>query len=230
MNNIFKRTLILFILATCMQTAFAQDSIAHGFNTSNVRMVPDSIVEKLKSDREFIYANDSSYWREEKRSQESAFEKFIAAVGRSRMLKWVLYVFLASVIIFTIYQVIVVNDFFIFSRRRSKGSAAGVHDDFTFSENLDEKINQSISQEKYREAIRFMYLKTLKTLSDKKIIQLHARSTNQDFVRQMYKHDQLGQFRRLTRIYEYVWYGEFEPSLSQFEIVRTNFNQFNSVA
>ena len=103
-------------------------------------------------------------------------------------------------------------------------------DDVLQNENLDQHIREAIVNKNYRHAIRFMYLKTLKLLSDNHVITLHAKSTNQDYIRQMYKHDGLSQFRHLTRIYEYVWYGEFDPTEAQFEIISTNFNRFNQVA
>lgn len=72
-----------------------------------------------------------------------------------------------------------------------------------------------------------MYLKTLQLLHDNNLIRLNAKSTNRDYIRQMQKHKDAGQFRFLTRIYEYVWYGEFQPDEKQFGIIRNNFNKFN---
>jgi hypothetical protein len=121
----------------------------------------------------------------------------------------------------------VVNNFFIFSAARRKKTLAAESDDGLQNENLDAKINEAAVNKNYRQAIRYMYLKTLKVLSENNSITLHAKSTNQDYIRQMQKHHRLAQFRQLTRIYEYVWYGEFHPTEAQYEIISTNFNTFN---
>lgn len=192
-----------------------------------IRKVPDSVIEKMKKDPDFRYANDSSYWQQEPQDEPGGFSKLINTIARSEFLKMLLYILLAVGIIFAIYQVMIANNFFIISptKRNKAGVAAGT-DDLTF-EDFDERIREEIDKENYRLAVRYMFLKTLKLLSENNFITLHAKSTNQDYIRQMNNHHAIGQFRQLTRIYEYVWYGEFAPNDSQFEAIRTNFNQFN---
>ena len=193
-----------------------------------VRTVPDSVVQKMQKDKDFAYANDMSYWKKAPPRRRNSFDKLLSALTQSMAVKVILYSMLIAGILYAIYQVMVVNNFFIFSggRRKKKGDEEA--DDELTNVNLDEKINEAVASKNYRHAIRFMYLKTLKLLSDNNIITLHAKSTNQDYIRQMYKHDSLAQFRHLTRIYEYVWYGEFHPSDAQFDIISTNFNRFKA--
>ncbi len=51
-------------------------------------------------------------------------------------------------------------------------------DDEELSEvDLDEKIRESVANNEYRMAIRFLYLKTLKVLNGKNAIKLHAKAT-----------------------------------------------------
>jgi hypothetical protein len=42
----------------------------------------------------------------------------------------------------------------------------------------------------------------------------------------MRQHTDSGEFSKLTRIYEYVWYGEYTMNNEQFEYVRKQFDQF----
>lgn len=218
---------IAFLLFALTPTLHSAAQELRKRSAVEVRQVPDSVVQRMQKDPEFRYANDSSYWQKERAAEPGGFSRFLDTIARSAFLKVVLYIVLAIGIIFAIYQVMVANNFFIISRkkrRRSTGEAdAG---DMTY-ENLDERILEEVNSGNYRQAVRYMYLKTLKLLSDYNFITLHAKSTNQDYVRQMNNHRGLGQFRQLTRIYEYVWYGEFDPSDSQFEIIRSNFNKFN---
>ena len=224
MKQIVFCLMVLFIAHS--YSARAQDSISHN-KKNEVRTVPDSVAERMKQEKEFAYANDMSYWKQEEPRKRNGLERFFSALSNSTALKVILYSMLIAAIIYILYQVMVVNNFFIFSRGRKSRLAGDASDDKSMHENLDEKIKEAIDNNNYRQAIRYMYLKTLKVLSDDNVITLHAKSTNQDYIRQMYKHDHLGQFRQLTRIYEYVWYGEFDPTETQFEIIRTNFNRFN---
>ena len=220
------KKLLLFLILFVSYSVTAQ-VVTSPDKKDEIRTVPDSVVDKMQKDKDFAYANDMSYWKQAPPRKKSLLERILSAISQSAATRMILYSLLIAGILYALYQVMVVNNFFIFSRGRRRKTAAEEADDASANENVDEKINEAIINKNYRQAIRFMYLKTLKVLSDNDIIKLHAKSTNQDYIKQMYKHDNLAQFRQLTRIYEYVWYGEFDPSETQFEIIRSNFKSFN---
>jgi hypothetical protein len=217
-------TLIFFCLL--LKTTTGQERAAEPYH-SQVRAVPDSVAGKMKKERDFLYANDPSYWVE-KRPQPSPFASFLERLARSPVLKWVLYSFLAAVILFVLYQVMVVNNFFIFSRRTRGKRTEEPHEEELSEENVEQKLNDAIVSGNYRLAIRYLYLKTLYLLNARKLITLRAGATNHDYLVQMQKQMAGKDFRNLTQVYEYVWYGEYHPSDSQFDIIETNFKQFFS--
>jgi hypothetical protein len=225
--DLMKQLLFLLIMFFAHSFAINAQVVTSPNRNPAVRTVPDSVVEKMQKDKDYAYANDMLYWKKTPPRQRSSFDKLMLAIARSAAIKVILYSLLIAGILYALYQVMVVNNFFIFSGARRKKKTGEESDDTITNENLDDKIKDAISNKNYRHAIRYMYLKTLKLLSDNNIITLNAKSTNQDYIRQMYKHNNLAQFRHLTRIYEYVWYGEFDPSEAQFEIITTNFNRFN---
>jgi hypothetical protein len=218
---------LFFLLILFVSSSVHTQVVTAPDKTPLVRRVPDSVVNKMKNDKDFAYANDMSYWKEAPPRRRSSFDRLMSAITQSVVLKLILYSILIAAILYALYQVMVVNNFFIFSGGRRKKNAGNEPGDELQNENIDERISEAVRDKNYRHAIRYMYLKTLKMLSDNNIITLHAKSTNQDYIRQMYKHNDLPQFRQLTRIYEYVWYGEFDPDETQFEIISTSFNRFN---
>jgi hypothetical protein len=222
-----KQLVLLLILFVAHSYNMDAQIVTSPVTKPAVRTVPDSVVERMKNDKDFAYANDMSYWKEAPPRKRNWLDRLLSAIAASAALKLILYSLLVGAILYAVYQVMVVNNFFIFSGRRRRNKSEQESDDLLDNINLDQKINEAATSKNYRQAVRFMYLKTLKMLSDNNVIALHAKSTNQDYIRQMYKHDNLAQFRNLTRIYEYVWYGEFHPSDAQFEIISTNFNRFN---
>lgn len=211
---------ILFISFSCI----AQDKTAGREDRTNIRTVPDSITQRMKKEKDFLYANDPSYWQMPKPEEKGAFVNFLESIGRSPLFKWSLYLFLAVIILIAIYQVMVVNDFFIFSRSGKKKSQSKISEEEYSAENIDGIIQQAINNHDYRSAIRFMYLKTLQQLHERQLIRFHANATNLDYINQMHRQKEGGQFKLLTHIYEYVWYGEFQPTEQQFERIKTNFN------
>ncbi len=213
---------------TAAHSAWAQQTIVKTPDRTVIRMVPDSVSERLKKEKEFLYANDPAYWQEEEAEDNSAFMEWVTYIGTRRWLKWVLYALLGAFIAFAIYQVMVVNDFFIFSKRNKKKLITESGEAEHSAVNIDESIMQAIHNREYRLAIRFMYLKTLQQLHEKQLIRLHAKATNRDYLVQMQAHRSGADFKRLTRIYEYVWYGKFQPSDHQFDLIRSNFNAFIS--
>ncbi len=200
-----------------------------GASATTLRSVPDSLVEKMKSDREFLYANDPNFWKKEPPPDPGPLFKLIDWMSKSALMRWILYLFLGAVIIFALYQIMVVNDFFIFSRKKKGGDGSeDIPPEELASRNLDDMLNRAMAAGDYRLATRLLYFKTLQFLHSRNIIQLNAKSTNQDYIRQTQKTNRGNHFRQLTRIYEYAWYGEYAVSEQQFEQIHKNFNSFIS--
>ncbi|HUQ66028.1 MAG TPA: hypothetical protein VM101_07725 [Flavitalea sp.] len=217
---------LMYFFICYVTLTLAQDNISSRHYASE-RKVPDSVSQKMKKSREFAYANDMRYWKDDTLRKKNALMKMLSDLSRSVALKVILYSLLIAAVIFGLYQVIVVNNFFILSGgRRNRKKSVG-SDDGTINGNLDEKINEAIENKSYRHAIRYMYLKTLKVLSDNHLIILNAKFTNRDYLLQLQKHNNVKLFSKLTHIYEYVWYGELNPTETQFEAIRKNFNLFN---
>lgn len=196
------------------------------------RQVPDSIVNKLKRQEEFAYANDPAYWEREKelqrepREYKKGFWDYFFSFFSGSLVRTITYGVLIAFFLFVIYRIIVVNKLFLFySSGKSKTAAAGEAADIE-DENLDEKIRQAVAASEHRPAIRFMYLKALQLLNERQWIRYHADGTNYEYVLQMSNHKLGNEFSSLTTVYDYVWYGEFPLTAEQFDIVHKNFSHF----
>ncbi|HET7898391.1 MAG TPA: hypothetical protein VFL47_11985, partial [Flavisolibacter sp.] len=63
-------------------------------------------------------------------------------------------------------------------------------------------------------------------LSDRRLIDyLHGR-TNNDYVAQLSQSHYYRDFFRLTRNFEYTWYGQFIPSADVYSLLRSDFLTF----
>jgi hypothetical protein len=214
------------------------------------RAVPDSTVNRLKKQDDFEYANDPAYWnneqeeaekrkREEEREQKlqnqeykKGFWDYFNNFFSGTAIRVITYTVLIAFFLFVIYRIMVVNQLFLFySSRKAKAKAkesaeaADIEDD-----NLDEKIRKAVQAGEHRKAVRYMYLKTLQLLNERQWIRYHVDATNYEYVIQMSKHKLGNDFSFLTRIYDYVWYGEFSLTKEQFDIVYNNFSHFYNAA
>jgi len=92
--------------------------------------------------------------------------------------------------------------------------------------NFDTEIENAIAQHNYRIAVRLLYLKSLKQLSDKNLIQWQIDKTNSAYVIELANPDQRQLFGLLTRRFEYVWYGNFTIDRQTFTSVNQLFQTF----
>ncbi|WGK64270.1 DUF4129 domain-containing protein [Croceiramulus getboli] len=90
-------------------------------------------------------------------------------------------------------------------------------------------IEQALAVKNYRLAIRFYYLLLLQRLSDQEHIDWQAQKTNREYLYEI-KQDELREsFRRVTRIYDYSWYGQFEVDESAFAKAKLQFSNLEAL-
>jgi len=193
------------------------------------RQVPDTAIQGLKNRKEFSYANDPNFWKPEPKVEKTSgkgFWDYFYDFFSSNGVRMIAYFLLIAFFIYVIYRIIVVNKLYLFyNSKKAKTVAAGEASDIQ-DINLDEKIQQALTARDHRMAVRYMYLKALKLLNEKQWIRYHADGTNYEYVNQMSGRKQASEFSYLTRIYDYVWYGEFAVTQEQFDIVYKNFSHF----
>jgi hypothetical protein len=194
-----------------------------------LRSVPDSTVERMKREKAFAYANDPAYWIKQKRVYRKGFWDYVFEFFTSSEIRFIFYTLLVGLAIFVLYRIIVVNELLVFkgsknSRRLSEEPGTAEADRNT----VDAKIQEAIDQKNFQMAVRYLFLKTLYLLNDKDWIQFHPEATNNQYLSQMSGHEQNKDFRFLTRVYEYIWYGKFDITEQQFSLVHDSFKNFHA--
>lgn len=96
-------------------------------------------------------------------------------------------------------------------------------------ENLDleKEIKNALEQKNYRLAIRFMYLKSLKTLSLQNLIEWNFEKTNSDYYREIENPGIKENFQKISYWYDHIWYGEFTLDEKDFQNAQKDFDQLN---
>lgn len=91
---------------------------------------------------------------------------------------------------------------------------------------FDDELNDAVSNRNYRLAVRLLYLKCLKQLSDRGLIQWQIDKTNKAYYYELSQKNQRDAFGSLTRRFEYVWYGNFTIDEQAFNDIDQLFNKF----
>lgn len=92
---------------------------------------------------------------------------------------------------------------------------------------FDKLLQQAIDNKLYRKAIRLYYLQSLKLLSDKLFIDWQINKTNQDYYKDLKNSELQEPFKQISRLFEYVWYGNFTITPIQFTQMGDKFTHFN---
>jgi hypothetical protein len=95
-----------------------------------------------------------------------------------------------------------------------------------FAINYQKEIDRAASEGNFRLAIRLMFLRLLKNMAEKNIINYKQDKTNLDYLLQLQPTSYYTGFFSLTRNYEYSWYGKFQVSEEAYKIIRNDFEQF----
>ena len=201
-------------------------------DTPTRRMVPDSVPERLKNEKEFAYANDPSLWTKKQKKAEDNSSGMLEGIARfleSKQVRYFFYLLVILAVIWIIYRLVVVNSLFVFNSRK-KDHAHDLEDEIALEGNIRERIDAAVRNGDYRLATRLLYIDTLQWLDQLQLIRYKADSTNQEYVQQMDRTPRGRAFRQLTRVFDYVWYGQFPVSREKFEVIRENFKSFNKSA
>ncbi|WP_246124299.1 DUF4129 domain-containing protein [Bizionia gelidisalsuginis] len=97
------------------------------------------------------------------------------------------------------------------------------------NEDINALINDAINQKNYRLAIRYNYLLALKELSEHKIIIWEQDKTNADYIDEIEDETIQLNFKHITKIYDYVWYGSFTIDALKFESLKLPFSQLSKL-
>lgn len=91
---------------------------------------------------------------------------------------------------------------------------------------FDAEIQKAVDQLNFRLAVRLLYLKCLKQLSDRQLIHWQIDKTNAAYLSELTNSEQKQTFRQLTLRFEYVWYGDFAIDKDAYSSIDRLFSDF----
>lgn len=236
-----KRYFLLFFFF-CFLSYSQQDVQPMQFDENPIvkQEITEDDLESYRGDKDFDYnevETEDSFLDRALRWLRNILRKFweaIFGVGTASGFLWfvfrVLPYILLGVLVFLLIRFFLrVNSNHLITKAKEQGSVAITEEEQIIkNEDIPALIREAINQKNYRLAIRYYYLLSLKYLSDNETIAWQPQKTNADYINELKSSGLKDSFRNITRIYDYVWYGEFGVDALKFETLKQSFENLNN--
>lgn len=215
-----------------------QDSVEVNYDLSTpvqIRAFDKNNIEVYKGDSDFDYTQAvqeegivAKLWRWIKRKMLLLFE-WLFGVGKAvgylaNFLRVIPYIVAGIVILLLIKFFLKLNVKSIADGKSEKAQVILTEDEVLIQDgNIQEFIEKAIHQKNYRLAVRYYYLLVLQQLQNKDLIVWEQQKTNDDYIKELQKHIFHQSFGEITRLYDFVWYGNFEINAIEFSNVEAQF-------
>jgi hypothetical protein len=192
----------------------------------HLRKLPAPIVKKMLDDDDYWYANAEFKKKKVKKEENESY----VPLGQQSWFQTLLWLLIIGGFAGFITWYLAGSNVSLF-RKKAKPidneDQDEVETENIFAINYQKEIDKAARQENYRLAVRLMFLRLLKNLSEKNIIQYNQGKTNLDYLLQLHPTRYYKDFFRITRNYEYSWYGQFEVNEQAYHIIRNDFDNFD---
>ena len=191
--------------------------------------IHDSVLQNLRKDEAFWYANTLP--KRQKPAEIDPNKKYSEPFYLQDWFRTLLWIFIIAAFVAVVIWFLIVSDVRLFRKKAitlsSKQDIAFIED--IFSINYERELEKAVAEENYRLGVRLMYLHILRLFSERDIIQYKIERTNSDYLVQLFNTSYYKDFFRLTRNFEFVWYGKFDISSAAFEMIRKDHSKLKSM-
>lgn len=97
------------------------------------------------------------------------------------------------------------------------------------NEDLPALIKEAIQNGNFRIAIRYYYLLQLRKLDELQLIEYQFQKTNREYSEEISDEKIRTLFGQTTRFYEFIWYGAFPVSHSEFNLAQNEFQELEKM-
>ncbi|MDH5598019.1 MAG: hypothetical protein OEY34_02780 [Cyclobacteriaceae bacterium] len=179
-------------------------------------------VESLKSKRDFTYDVENRKSEGFVDSIKNFLSYILYLIFRNIDLSpdspWTIAVYIlgAGLIVYLIIWFNKSDSMWVFSRNRGNIQEYEIENEDIHSINYEKEIETALSNKQFRAAIRLLYLRSLRDLSEAHKIEWSDGKTNYDYYLEIENSAMRNAFADLSLQFNYVWYGNYTPSMEIF--------------
>lgn len=237
-----KNNFLLLVLFLFLSTSFSQKVAAFQSNIDTISTVEKVMVDVSDSITKVVYENNfqqkyksSEFIYTQKKLSVSIFQRFMNWLSQKlaslfqvsnpakaesyaiNFIKFLALLIVLTAVYFIIKIILNKEGRWIFGKSKQNKTDYDAIDENL--QNIDFKalIEQTNAVGNNRLEIRYYYLWVLKKLADKNYIVLHAEKTNLDYYNEISSESTKVDFKYVSYLYNYIWYGEFDLTAEMYQ-------------
>lgn len=198
-------------------------------------------IESYKTEKEFNYINapeKENWWTRFKKWINSKYNQFINWLFGDYHANSIL-AFFIEIVPFLVILILLGLVVWLFSRldpggrmlKKQKASEVFLteEEELVKNEDLQALMKEAVLNGQFRLAVRYYYLNELKKLDELDLIQYEYQKTNRDYSNEIKDEKIRKQFSDITILYEFIWYGSFQVSESDFRLAEKGFIRMEDI-
>lgn len=145
-------------------------------------------------------------------------------------LEYLIYFLLVILAIYLIVKVLINENFnSIFNKKAKSFHDINLTEEHIETIDVNNLLRTALENSDYRLAIRYQFLLTLQKLSKNDVIQWHFDKTNSDYLNEIAQPTIQQGFKKVTYLYDHIWYGEQTIDLNKYEKSVLDFKSINKL-
>ena len=222
-----RRSIIFILLCCSLQCFAAADTLALRYN----EVASDAFNRKLPSVDSYLKQKDFVYDRPVYRIDflDNLLLRILKFLSKSNIdmkwIEWLIYAICFFVITWALMKIFNIKMTGLFSREKTIDllSVSEITEDM--EADFDTLIRESKENGDYRKAVRYLYLKMLREMSRRSIIEWKIDKTNHEYMNELADNPLQPHFRKLSLTYEYIGYGEWSVSQPDYNSIESEYNE-----
>ena len=197
----------------------------------DVRLLSNDLLDKYKNDPEFDYdgsPEESEDWITKIKNwinQQLAILR--SSKTYSTLLDYLYYGLMIAALILIIRGLIKADRRGLLFGKINSNEINMIESEEDISQiNFDELIAAAAERKDYKLAVRYLFLKSLKLLSEKELIELRNNKTNHQYLSEIKNNRISSAFQIATSRFEWIWYGDFPVDE---KVMKSSQNDFNEL-
>lgn len=220
-----------------------QDSLIVKYDTEplEIKKIQEEDLQAYTKNPDFDYEiikQDTSWWDDFKTWLGNIFIQFFEwlfgveeAVGYLAIFfRIVPYILLILLLFLLIKFFLNVNSRSIINAKKNQALVSLSEEEHIIkNEDIQQLIQKALADKIYRLAVRYYYLYILQLMTEKELIIWELQKTNDDYLNEIKKQELKQPFIKITRLYDYIWYGGFDIDEAKYSRAEAAFSSLQKM-